>query len=235
MGQSVTSEVLKQANQLEGSANSNVSFTSGDCHTLAYALWLANNMQGKFLACMLITSSEGKFIEVSYGHMVYEDIDGQTWDIDGENALERYSDMKIESHEQECERMDMFSDECDDDGCDDDGCNDEEFEHDALDPTWVEVAPENLGAFLADWGATRPISPQLVEHLLESSSMPKNVILTALTAVDPSRPLPRNFGRAPYTDKDFREIASEGFVNQEILDGIKKEDALNKAGISLCL
>lgn len=68
-------------------------FVDGDCHTLAVALYEANNEQGKLVGCMRNTLNEdGSVYSVSYSHMVYECQQGRLWDIGGDNADVRWEE-----------------------------------------------------------------------------------------------------------------------------------------------
>lgn len=58
-------------------------FSTGDCHTLAMALHEAAGRTGKLLACL--------YGNDCYSHMVLLSADQRSWDIDGDNAQQRWT------------------------------------------------------------------------------------------------------------------------------------------------
>lgn len=68
-------------------------FTSGDCHSLAVALYQAAGYTGKLHACLRESFDEdGTLFSTGYSHMVYEAPTGTLWDIGGPNADARWED-----------------------------------------------------------------------------------------------------------------------------------------------
>ncbi len=111
-------------------------FLEGDCHSLARALQIA---LGEGALCAAIRESveeDGSVFMTTYSHMVLE-IDGESFDIDGEGAADRWADQ-------------WESDEPDADGL-------------VSEIKWVEVLPRDLPAFLAKWSARH--DPDLIESL----------------------------------------------------------------------
>lgn len=71
-----------------------ISFTDGDCHTLAIALHQAHGGQGVLHACLRKTiEDDGAIFTTWYSHMVYTDKDGNSWDIDGADADSRWEEQ----------------------------------------------------------------------------------------------------------------------------------------------
>lgn len=70
-------------------------FVEGDCHTLAVALLESNDRQGTLVACMLDDADAGAAEPAEYLHMVYRCPEGQTWDINGDNADRRWEERMV--------------------------------------------------------------------------------------------------------------------------------------------
>lgn len=66
-------------------------FTGGKCHDLAIA-FLRHFNRGAAYACIreMKDADTGEVFSITYSHAVYEDHNGDTWDIDGFNADERW-------------------------------------------------------------------------------------------------------------------------------------------------
>lgn len=75
-------------------------FLNGDCHTLAMALHQASAAPGahqyrvgSLWACLRLEIDEDdQVITTGYSHMVYDDLDGVSWDIGGPGADERWAE-----------------------------------------------------------------------------------------------------------------------------------------------
>lgn len=77
-------------------------FRSGSCHDLALALYNANGERGKIVACLRKEiDPDGDFDQTTYSHMIYIDPDGQEWDMDGDNASEKWEQQWPEDPESE--------------------------------------------------------------------------------------------------------------------------------------
>lgn len=132
-------------------------FMHGACHTLAYSMWLANERRGQLVACMnsIVNAETGKAESISYGHMVYEDPNGTIWDIDGPDADVRYEENRSLEHDYEVAAEEALLDD------------EDEFVPTTIVFDWIEIHPNNLFAFLRDWGATHPIQREEVFSLTQ--------------------------------------------------------------------
>lgn len=158
MGQKYSQRYTKEVIRRALVANDESHYMTGSCHTLAYAMWLANERQGKLVACMNCLTEPGNETpySISYGHMVYEDLNGDLWDISGKRADARYEEERLQAHESDNCSWERYNGEE----------PDEQYSEHELEFKWLEIHPNNLFAFLKDWNATRAIeSKELLELL----------------------------------------------------------------------
>lgn len=67
------------------------SFLFGKSHDLAFSLWQANDRKGVLLAGFRQKLGWRDALSLeNYSYMVYQSIDGETWDIQGSGAIERW-------------------------------------------------------------------------------------------------------------------------------------------------
>jgi hypothetical protein len=190
-------------------------YTHGACHTLAYALWLANDRRGKLLACMVSTYEPNGVIScISYGHMIYEDANGTAWDYEGAQADTRYEEARAQEHEMEMQALEWehnnYQSEQDEDEFD------EAFEPDTIQLNWIEVHPTNLFAFLTQWNATHPIEQREIEDLTQDSIIEKGLINK--NKVPPSQIdifgqefSATDHSKAPYTEEWYSKMKADGW------------------------
>ena len=174
-------------------------FLRGASHTLAYALWLANERRGKLLACMESLSRPGEEpAAVSYGHMAYSDANGQLWDAVGPQARTRYEQARKRAHSRQKRERNPKG------------------EHLKISFDWVEVHPSNLFAFLDEWKATHPVDQSQVEALtqdvLRDSGEVAREHIPGQIDIFGDTHFERDLCKAPYTEVWYRRMHRAGHV-----------------------